>query len=199
MVIQRIRNFLHRVRRDKQGAAAIEFAFIAPILFILYFMTGEISQAIEANTKVGRIANMVGDLVGQETKVEPSYLDGIMGIGAAIIQPYGRSQPTIVIEHIKIEDKTNNPKAHITWSRKLENGATKRGTNGETTVPDELRVRDTYLIRVTTQLNYRPIITWTVEQKASLGLLSAFDSINMSERYYLRSRMSNVGIECIGC
>jgi Flp pilus assembly protein TadG len=185
--------------RDERGVAAIEFALVAPILFILYFMTMEVSQAIETNKKIGRISSMVGDLVAQQN-LSRSDLDGILDIGAAIIQPYGRSQPTIVVEHIRIEDKPNPTKAFITWSRQLEGSTKKPGAseNTETMVPEELMERGRHLVRVTTRLNYRPVITWTAEQKTALGLASAFDNIAMSELSYLRPRNGSK-IDCTGC
>lgn len=186
--------------RDERGVAAIEFALVAPILFILYFMTMEVSQAIETNKKIGRISSMVGDLVAQQSPISSSDIDGILDIGSAIIQPYGRSRPTIVVEHIRIEDKPNPTKAFVTWSRQLEGGTKKPGVakETETTVPEELMERGRHLVRVTTRLNYRPVITWTAEQKTALGLASAFDNIAMSELSYLRPR-NGASIACATC
>lgn len=200
-MIQSLSDFARRAWRDERGVAAIEFAFIAPILFVLYFMTMEVSQAIETNKKVGRVASMVGDLVAQQREIrDKAELDNILDIGAAIIQPYARSEPTIIIEHIEIEDRAN-PKALVIWSRKLENGSKREAVvkQTETTVPEQLLAQGTFLVRVTTQLGYQPVITWTADQKTSLGLTSAFDLINMSERYYLRPRMAAGAITCTGC
>lgn len=185
--------------RDERGVAAIEFALVAPILFILYFMTMEVSQAIETNKKIGRISSMVGDLVAQQTPISKDAIDGILDIGAAIIQPYGRSRPTITIEHIRIEDKAN-PKAFVTWSRELDGSSKRPGVaeNTETTLPEELMERGRHVVRVTTRLDYRPVITWTAEQKTALGLVSAFDNIAMSELSYLHPRNGG-SIPCNGC
>lgn len=186
--------------RDERGVAAIEFALVAPILFILYFMTMEVSQAIETNKKIGRISSMVGDLVAQQNPISREDVDGILDIGSAIIQPYGRSRPTIIVEHIRIEDKPNPAKAFIVWSRKLEGSAKTAGfsKDTETMVPEELMERGRHLVRVTTRLNYRPVIAWTAEQKTALGLASAFDNIAMSELSYLRPR-NGAAITCSNC
>lgn len=188
---------LARFREDRRAVAAIEFAFIAPILMSLYFVTMEVSQGIEANKKVGRIASMVGDLVAQQTTVTTADLDAIMQIGAAIIQPYGRSDPTIIIEHIALDDDAN---ATVQWSRQLVDDSTSEAfvKGSPTTVPDQLEIEDTFLVRVTAKLGYKPVITWTVEQKATLGLMAAFDKLEMSERYFLRPRMS-AEVRCGNC
>jgi len=189
-----------RFTSDRRGAAAIEFAFIAPILFVLYFMTMEVSQAIETNKKVGRIASMVGDLVAQQREVPRADVDRILDIGAAIIQPYERSSPTIVVEHIEIENVPTNPTAFVRWSRKLQGTEKSQAVpkNTETDVPEQLRVPGTFLVRVRTDLDYTPVIAWTADQKASVGLASAFSSLNMSEQYYLRPRMS-ADVRCNDC
>lgn len=185
--------------RDRRGVAAIEFAFIAPVLLSLYFVTMEVAQGIETNKKVGRIGSMVADLVTQQQAITTQELDAIMRIGGAILQPYNRTQPDIIITAIKITDEAD-PKAEVAWSRRMNNGLFGAGApkKSETKVPDQLLIRNTFLIRVSGGLNYRPVITWTAQQKASLGLAAAFDNIQMKESYYLRPRMSSE-IGCSNC
>lgn len=190
---------LRELLRDRRGIAAIEFALIAPILLSLYFVTMEVSQGIEVNKKVSRIGSMVADLVAQQTSVKPDDLNAMMNIGSSLLQPYNRSQPTIIITGIQINNDAN-PKARVDWSRKLQNGTTGRGLarNTELTIPEQLLIPGAFLVRVESQLGYRPVITWTVDQKASLGLAAAFDNISMNEVYYLRPRMTNT-IPCPDC
>ena len=67
-----------------------------------------------------------------------------------------------------------------------------------TSVPEALKIKGTFLIRVESDLAYKPVITWAAEGKAVLGLAAAFDGISMSETYHLRPRMSPT-IPCTGC
>jgi Flp pilus assembly protein TadG len=190
---------LASLKNDRRGAAALEFALIAPILLSLYLVTVEVSQGIESNKKISRVGSMVADLVTQQQTMSTLELDGIMAIGEAIVQPYNRTRPKITVTAIRISDD-NVPQVRVAWSRKLENGIASRpvAPNSITTVPERLRIRNTFLIRVTSELDYRPIITWTAEQKASIGLAAAFDRIEMAETYYLRPRMSTE-IPCGNC
>ena len=89
---------------DRRGVAALEFALVVPLLMAMYFVTMEVSQAIEANKKVSRIADMVADLVTQQQEIRKSELEAIMRIGEATIQPYNRSQPSITITAIQVTD-----------------------------------------------------------------------------------------------
>lgn len=185
--------------QDRRGVAAVEFALVAPILMALYFVTMEVSQGIESNKKVSRAAAMIADLVSQEQGVSKEDLAKIMQIGQAIIYPYNRTKPAIEITGIDISDE-NNPKATVSWSRKLVNDVASpgRAKNSAVTVPDKLKIRGTFLIQVTTSLDYRPLVTWAADAKTSMGLTAAFDSIGMAETYFLRPRTSNT-VSCDDC
>lgn len=190
---------LSRLASDRRGVAAIEFAFIAPLLLSLYLVTMEVSQAIEANKKVSRIGSMVGDLVTQQQTIGKAEVEAIMRIGEGTLQPYNRTKPEIIVTAIEITDEAS-PKTRVVWSRKLLNGAFSAGAAklSATTVPPKLSIKGTFLIRVESKLNYSPMITWSPDQKEALGLTAAFSSISMQENYYLRPRLS-MTIPCADC
>ncbi|MEO3386612.1 TadE/TadG family type IV pilus assembly protein [Mesorhizobium sp. CAU 1741] len=199
----RLRSAARAVRAlasDRRGVAAVEFAFIAPVLLSLYFVTMEVSQAIETNRKVSRVGSMVADLVTQQSSEVPKdELEAIMKIGSVILQPYNRSEPTITVTAIYLTDE-NNPDAEVQWSRKMTGTSFGEGPAKDTitSVPDTLKIRNTFLIRVTSELDYEPVITWSAKKEAALGFAAAFDGIGMKETYYLRPRMTE-RIECKGC
>lgn len=184
-----------RLACSRQGVAAVEFAFVAPILLALYFVTLEVSHAIETNKKVGRAASMIADLITQQACVTSTSLDAIMQIGKATLQPYNRSNLAIHVTGIQISDDTT-PNVTVAWSRMMADTGATAPDPGEkvgdpTTVPDELKIGGTFLVRVQSTLDYRPIIAWSADAKQTLGLMAAFDNINMAEQYYLRPRRSN--------
>ncbi len=194
-----MRDAFRRLLKDRRGVAAVEFALVAPLMLCMYFVTMEISQGIETNKKIGRVGSMVADLITQQQKTTKSEIDAILKIAESIIQPYARSNPRIVVTAIEVTDEAA-PKVQVVWSRKLVDGAYSRDANAgtATTVPDALKVRGTFLVRVESELSYRPVITWSASQKTALGLASAFDGIDMSKAYFLRPRMSNT-IPCDDC
>lgn len=189
---------IRRFHRDHRGIAAVEFAMIAPILIAMYFMTLELGLGIEASKKVGRTASIVADLVTQNQSVTKNDLDAIMRIGEGTLQPYNRSKPEIRITAIQFDDKSP-PVGRVAWSRKAVGTATSaylaKDMNVTSLVPDKLRLKDTFLIRVETLLTYKPVMAWSSDDKEALGLTAAFDSIEMDETYHLRPRMSAT----IGC
>lgn len=190
---------LRRLAGDRRGVAALEFALIAPLLLSMYFLTMEVGQGIEANKKVGRSASMVADLVTQQQTTTKAELNAILDIGGALLQPYNRSKPTIIITAIEVTDETT-PKVQVVWSRKLENGAygvdEAKGTI--TTIPEALKIKGSFLVRVESSLMYYPVITWAAGDKGTLGLTAAFDKLDMNESYYLRPRMTQ-SISCSDC
>jgi len=190
---------VERFGRDRRGVAAIEFAFIVPVLLIMYFITMEASQAIETSKKVSRIGSMVADLVTQQQTVVKADLEAMMKIGTSTLQPYNRSSPTIIITGIQITDEAS-PRVLVAWSRKLV-GTTysaDAAPNTITTVPATLKIRNTFLIRVESDLGYKPMITWSASDSQALGLTSVFNNITMAETYYLRPRRSPT-VPCSDC
>ncbi len=197
-----ITNAIRQFHRDHRGVAAIEFAFIAPVLLTMYFVTMEIGLGIEANKKVGRTASIVADLVTQNQTITKSEVDAIMRIGESTMQPYNRSQPEIRITAIQISNDEANPRALVSWSRKAvgtnTSGYLVADTDITDTVPDKLLIADTFLVRVETVLDYKPVIAWSDTSQQNSGLRGMFTNINMSETYHLRPRMST-SIPCSDC
>ncbi len=201
------RRFVETARRlsnqpfwaDRRGVAAVEFAFLAPLLICMYFMSMEVSQGIETSKKVSRIGAMVADLITQQPSVTKSEVDAVLKIGGALLQPYKRSQPEIIVTGIQITTDST-PKVLVAWSRKLSGGAysADAAKNTVTTVPDKLKVAGSFLVRVQSSLAYKPVVTWAATGKPAAGLTSAFDGINMGDTYYLRPRMSDT-VPCNDC
>ena len=199
VVIARIWTKAARFRADRRGVAAIEFAFIVPVLLAMYFMTMEASQAIETSKKVSRIGSMVADLVTQQQTIVKADIDAIMQIGTSTLQPYNRSVPDIIITAIQVTTDPT-PKVLVVWSRRVVGGVNgvDAAPNTVTTVPTSLKIAGTFLIRVQSNLAYKPIITWSAGGTQSFGLSSAFSSITMGGTYYLRPRRSST-IPCSDC
>ncbi len=193
--LSRIRNQVRRLSLDSKGAAAVEFALIAPLLITLYLGTQEISLALNINKKVGRTSSAVGDLIAQEdTEIAVADLKDIMKVGAATMQPYSITKPELWITGIQI---STAGAATVAWSQKLVENTTYSvpyAAGSAVVVPAKLKINDTFLVKVETKLRYRPITSWTITTNKSSGQTY----FNMAEIYYLRPRNSN-SLSCIGC
>jgi Flp pilus assembly protein TadG len=80
--------FLARLRRDKRGVSAVEFALIAPAMIAFYFGLAEITQALLAERRAGHAASAIGDLVAQSSTISTTELTDIFEIATTIMKPY---------------------------------------------------------------------------------------------------------------
>lgn len=174
---------LKRFRADQSGVAAVEFAFIAPILLIMYMGTMELSQGIQLNKRLSRSATQVADLVAQASEINTGELDDIMQIGASILQPYDRTEQVIIVSQVYI---TPSLVPDVSWTRRMGNNSVPFDAGSITDIPNNLKIADTYLIRVDTNIHYEPITQWSIA------------GVDMSETYYIRPRVES-DVDCTNC
>ena len=180
--------------RSKDGVAAVEFAFVVPIMLSLYFGTMELSQGIEVNKKVGRASSLVADLVTQQAAVTRSEIVAIANIATATLQPYKRSAGVVELVGIQVSNETP-PKARVTWSQRVSGGVGSSFlTVGDIIViPNELMIPNTFIVKGGLNIDYFPFITYQINSTTN-----GKKGIAMGERYYLRPRMSPV-VVCPDC
>ncbi|PLP59538.1 pilus assembly protein [Mesorhizobium loti] len=190
-----------RFGKDRRGVAAVEFALLAPVLLIMYFVTMEASQGIEVNKKVSRLGSMVADLVAQNpgSSITKAEIQGIMNIGQTTLLPYARSKPTITVTGLQLTTGAT-PKAKVAWSLKLDNGTFGAGLvkDTEVAIPQALAIENTFLVKVDSNLGYKPLIVWATDGQRTLGLTDAFNNIAMGESYLLRPRTVSK-LDCSDC
>lgn len=78
------RHVWKRLARDTRGVAAIEFAFLAPVLIVMYFAMVEYCQAYMALKRTDHVAAMVADLTSQNDKFVKSQIEDVFAIGDVI-------------------------------------------------------------------------------------------------------------------
>jgi Flp pilus assembly protein TadG len=76
-----------RVADDRSGVAAVEFAFIAPIMVLLFFGLAQLSEAIIASRHTGHVAATLGDLTSQCSNVNDNDFTNIFGAASDIMSP----------------------------------------------------------------------------------------------------------------
>ncbi|MGL4405771.1 MAG: TadE/TadG family type IV pilus assembly protein, partial [Notoacmeibacter sp.] len=162
--ISKIRQKLGLFGRQEDGAAAVEFALVVPIMLTLYFGTMEISQGVEVNKKAGRASSLVGDLVTQQAVITKAEIVAIAAIAKATMQPYSRAEPTVEVVGIQVTDEAL-PKAKVVWSQRVKNGsgASFLTVGDVISIPNELLIRNTFLVRGGLEIPYYPITTYTID------------------------------------
>jgi Flp pilus assembly protein TadG len=115
------RHALIRVWRCNDGMAATEFAFLAPLLVLMYLGTVEISRAVDIDRQFTSATAMTSDLVAREeelgdTKAEAdATLDGIVQSIEHVMHPYDTDTLKLSIFSVKASmDDADDTK--VEWS-----------------------------------------------------------------------------------
>lgn len=103
-----------RLKRDRRGASAVEFALIAPLMLTFYFGLTELCQAMLADRRAGHVASAVGDLVTQADELSTADITDIFNIGRTILTPFPSNTLQMRTSHLTANAQ-NVPL--VDWSR----------------------------------------------------------------------------------
>lgn len=101
-MISRLRAFLGRLGRNRDGVSAVEFAMIAPVMVLLYLGMVEISMALSVDRKVTNAASALADLVAQDDVITDDEMVDILNAGAAIIAPFDAGDFAVRISSVSM-------------------------------------------------------------------------------------------------
>lgn len=105
---------LRHFRKDKSGLAAIEFAFIAPVMVTLLLGTTELCNALVCHQKVTTLASTAADLVAQATTMSAADMSNVFAASNAIVYPFATGNSKIVISSIVSDGNGNGT---VAWSQ----------------------------------------------------------------------------------
>jgi len=112
---------LTRFRKDKKGLAAVEFAFVAPVMLTFFFGLVEVSQALLCRSDVINLAAVGADLVAQESTVSNTDMANVFAALNATLFPYDTSKATIVIA--SLVDNNVAGQGKVAWCNGYTNNA----------------------------------------------------------------------------
>lgn len=109
-MLRRLRKFI----ADKTGVAAVEFAYIAPLLILALFGTIEVSRAVMMHKRFQRVSAMIGDLVSREQTIGTAagtgadIINGMMLSAQQVMYPFSMTSLNIKVNSLraKSDDKT---------------------------------------------------------------------------------------------
>lgn len=109
----RVRSLLN----DRSGLAAVEFAFVFPIMVVMYFGVVELSSAISVDRKATQVARTLSDLTSQMASVADADIISFGEAAKAIMTPYSPSPLISSVTEVYV-DKTSGV-ARVQWSKGL--------------------------------------------------------------------------------
>lgn len=161
---------LSRFRREEGGVAAIEFAFIAPLLVVFLLGTTTATQSLWAHGKVSQTGSVIGDLISQESELNDTGFESLLNAGPVLMEPFPINDLKVIVtaaiacHQDPTDTKGSTPSMFVVWSRGWSEGGLVSGDSGPgdslSNAPTQLSVEDgDYLIRTTTTYTYEPTIT----------------------------------------
>lgn len=173
---------MKRCSRDARGVAAVEFAFIAPVMLVLFIGIIEFSSGISVNRKITLAAQTMSDLTSRSQMVTTTDLSNFRTIVDAILTPFSATGVKASVVMLYIDPKTE--KARAQWS----NGPDVVADGTVVQIPPSLVGRDSsgkvlpgqYLIKGVVSYRYVPVV----------GLVMASAGLDLSQTAYTRPRQT---------
>ncbi len=119
-----------RLRGDRRGVSAVEFAMLAPVMIAMYFGLAEFCQGFMAQKRMAHTTSMVADLVAQRDVMTGAQIDDVFQVGTLIMKPFSAATLKMRVSQVT---RGADGIARVDWSR--GSGMTARSTNSTVTVP----------------------------------------------------------------
>jgi Flp pilus assembly protein TadG len=176
-----VRNWL-RMLADRRGLAATEFAFIMPVMLVMFFGTVEFSSGVAVDRKVTLLARTLSDLTSQLTSVTDTQIANFFLASNWIMWPYTTTTPNPypvsplsgTITELYVDP--NTLQARVQWSK----GSAPRAISSTVAIPSALAIANSYLIFSEVSYQYVPTV----------GYVMAKAGITLSDFAYTRPRQS---------
>ena len=108
---------LKNLRKNEDGIAAIEFAFIAPIMIGLYFGMSEIAMGIMADRNVAHATAVTADLSSQLPTYDASQIGDVMTATVAVLGVPQNKLGSITVELSSYEMDTSGTVTRVGYAR----------------------------------------------------------------------------------
>lgn len=146
-----LRRLARRLRRERSGIAATEFAILAPVLITLWIGLSEVTEGVMLHRKVSLLTRTLADLTAQATTVNDDGVGNIFNAASAVMLPFTSINPQMTISSIVIN---SSGVAKVCWSDAKY--ATALTAGSPITLPTALQVAGTSLIMATASYDYKP-------------------------------------------
>jgi len=106
------RRALSNLPSNRQGAAAVEFALIAPVLIVIMAGLITITEGVMVQQRASHMTYAVGDLVSQQASLSAGYVTNAFAIGKIIMAPmqssFAQRVSSLVVQ--------SNGQVTVSWS-----------------------------------------------------------------------------------
>lgn len=160
---RQLRDGLRRLPWAEEGAAAVEFALILPIMLLIYIGSVEGSSLIAMDRRVQSVTGTLGDLVARaDSSISRATLDDYFRAAGAIMTPFPATELEQVLTQVRVRPDGSTS---VVWSQRYDH--TEEGyvmsqghaANDSFALPDEMIAiaKDNYVIVSEVSYSYLPL------------------------------------------
>lgn len=178
---------LERFARCRRGVAAIEFGYIAPVMFLMFMGSLEFSRAITVDRRVTQVASSTADLIARQTAVTDTDLSGYLQIVSHLLAPYSDAPLKLTVVSVTADASDDDTRVSWCYNRSVDvNGSSvSKGVHSYTSgaaysLPDNIIGQGESVIVVEATYDYQPFIV-------SYFITTAR---TFTETFYLKPRLS---------
>lgn len=142
-----------RFARDAGGVAAVEFAFVMPIMALALALVAVGGEALAIGQKVTSTARTIVDIVSRNSQLSTSDMAAALNASGYTMAPYDTSQLSMVVAEIQTD---GGGAGKVVWSAASYNG-TALATGSSFTLPAAMAVANATYIYGQVSYNYVPI------------------------------------------
>ena len=197
---RRLRAFGRRFATERSGVALVEFAFIAPLLILLYFALAQLSEAIVASRHANHSASSLGDLVSQCVNVNDSDLSNMFAAGSDILAPLPVNTTVLGQRITSMEIVDSNSDVQAQWSQASDSSSLTHAyplnqTLPANTLPPNILVNqgDSVIVAETVYKYTFPVSTGGVLPMGATNVSLSFgQAVNFDNVTYFKPRRSTL-------
>jgi Flp pilus assembly protein TadG len=175
--MRRLSHFLKRC----DGAIAVEFAFVAPVMLGLFFGLNELAFALGVKGDVANLASAGSDLIAQEKSVTGTDMTNVFDALSAMVYPYDATNVHVTIS--SIIDNNSITTGKVAWS--CTHGGTARSAGDPYTFPTGVITKGGGGSVIVTEVTYN--YTLPVAVKIA-GVINLNGSYPMTGTFYSKPR-----------
>ncbi|MGF1629619.1 MAG: TadE/TadG family type IV pilus assembly protein [Kiloniellaceae bacterium] len=112
---------VRQILRDERGIAVVEFAFLLPIMLMLFVGVVEVTNLLRLERKVVSSAQTTADLITQRREVSNAQLNDILLAAELIFAPYPAAAVSVGVVGVRFHPNTGAPT--VDWSRSQNGGS----------------------------------------------------------------------------
>ncbi len=168
---------LGRFRADTRGLATVEFAFLLPIMLVLYLGVVEVTQGVIAKRKVDVLTRTLTDLTSQESQISDTYMTNVFATTTPVLAPLSGTPSKMRVTSLVLQGVGGGNPAFLVcveWTKDGPNGAPTAAVPSSSTIPASLFDPNLSiaqpLVVGQTQYAYKPILTQTLFTPLGTGV-----------------------------